>query len=134
MVSSTNDIGYAIGRVVNDLSSYYLIGFTPPEEAFSTSAAGQQEFHRVRVTVRKAGLHVRSRSGFFGAPEADERASQPAAEPLVASLDSPFHAEGVQVGVQCSFLKAGRNASAIRASQEKASIWRAVIDDPIFYT
>ena len=32
MVSDTNDIGYAIGRAVNDLNSYYLIGFTPPDD------------------------------------------------------------------------------------------------------
>ena len=116
MVSDTNDIGYAIGRAVNDLNSYYLIGFTPPEEAF-VKTAGPEKFHKVRVRVRQTGLHVRSRSGFFGTSDSDESAAaSSAAQPLLTALDSPFRSEEVGVGVKCSFLKAGRNSSSIRAS------------------
>jgi hypothetical protein len=113
MMADTNDIGYALGKAVNDLSSYYLIGFTPPEEAFATTA-GPEKFHKISVRVRQAGLHVRSRSGFFGTSDAAEIA--PSSQPLMAALDSPFRSDEVGVGVQCLFLKAGRNSSSIRAS------------------
>ena len=42
MVSDANDISYAIGRAVGDQSSYYLIGFTPPEELFGHTPGSQQ--------------------------------------------------------------------------------------------
>jgi VWFA-related protein len=116
MMYNTNDIGSAIGKAVGDLNGYYLIGFTPPEEAFEKTA-GPEKFHKVSVRVRPAGLHVRSRSGFFGTSDSEEGPAVTAPnQQLAAALDSPFHAEGIGVGVQCSFLKAGRNSSSIRAS------------------
>ena len=116
MLADSNDIGYEIGRVLNDSNGYYLLGFAPPEEAFERYETGKPKFHRITIKLHKPGLHVRSRSGFFG--ESDSAGIAPAAqesEPM-AALASPFRSEGVGVDVKCSFLKAGRNLPSIRAS------------------
>jgi VWFA-related protein len=116
MLSDTNDIGYAIGEVLNDSNSYYLLGFAPPEEAFKRFDNGRPRFHRISIKVNKSGLRVRSRSGFFG--ELDAGGSGPAAGggDLLAALDSPFRSDGVGVDVKCAFLKAGRNLPSVRVS------------------
>jgi VWFA-related protein len=117
MLSDTNDIGYAIGEVLNDSNSYYLLGFAPPEEAFERYDNGKPRFHRITIKVNKPGLRVRSRSGFFG--ELDAGGSWPAAVAggeLLAALDSPFRSDGVGVDVKCAFLKAGRNLPSVRVS------------------
>lgn len=116
MLSDANDIGYAIGQVLNDSNSYYLLGFSPPEEAFEPYENGKPKFHRITVKVNKPGIVVRSRSGFFGVPDPDGVAPPSEGEPLTAAFDSPFRSDGVGVDVKCSFLKAGRNLPSIRAS------------------
>jgi VWFA-related protein len=116
MLSDTNDIGHAIGQVLNDSNGYYLLGFAPPEEAFERYENGKPKFHRITVKVNKPGLLVRSRSGFLGVPEPEAIAPSPEAEPLTTALDSPFRSDDVGVDVKCSFLKAGRNLPSIRAS------------------
>ncbi|HEY4588635.1 MAG TPA: VWA domain-containing protein [Thermoanaerobaculia bacterium] len=47
----------ALGRVMEDTSSYYWLGF-------SSKWKGDDRYHPVRVKVRRKGLKVRSQSGF----------------------------------------------------------------------
>ncbi|MFL6259983.1 MAG: VWA domain-containing protein [Thermoanaerobaculia bacterium] len=47
----------ALGRVMEDTSSYYSLGFAPKRKA-------DDRYHPVRVKVRRTGLKVRSQRGF----------------------------------------------------------------------
>jgi len=116
MLADTNDIGGAIGQVLNDSNGYYLLGFAPPGEAFERYGNGKPRFNRITVKVRRAGLHVRSRSGFFGESGGGESAPVPQGGELLTALDSPFRSDSVGVDLKCSFMKAGRNLPSIRAS------------------
>jgi VWFA-related protein len=116
MLFDTNDIGRAIGQVLNDSNGYYLLGFAPPEEAFERYGNGKPRFNRITVKVLKPGLKVRSRSGFFGESGAADGGPVSQGSELLAALDSPFRSDGVGVDVTCSFMKAGRNLPSIRAS------------------
>ncbi|MGA3042865.1 MAG: VWA domain-containing protein [Bryobacteraceae bacterium] len=116
MLADSNDIGFAIGQVLNDSNGYYLLGFTPPPESFERYSTGKPKFHRIAIKLSRPGLRVRSRSGFFGESGPAGIAPESQGGELLASLNSPFRSEGVGVGVKCSFLKAGRNLPSIRAS------------------
>jgi VWFA-related protein len=48
----------ALGRVTEDTSSYYWLGFTPKWK-------GEDRYHRVRVKARRKELKVRSQGGVF---------------------------------------------------------------------
>jgi VWFA-related protein len=116
MLYDTNDIGRAIGQVLNDSNGYYLLGFAPPEEAFERYGNGTPKFNKITIKVRRPGLHVRSRSGFFGESGSGESTPPGQGGELLTALDSPFRSDGVGVDVKCSFMKAGRNLPSIRAS------------------
>ncbi len=64
-----NDFNFGLNRVLQDQSGYYLIGFKPPDGTFEEKH-GARSYHHIKVTITRPGLHVRSRSGFFG--ETDE--------------------------------------------------------------
>jgi len=58
-VRDTNDFSDSLDRIGSDLRSYYLIGYTPTNETYDG------RFRKIAVKVRKPGLTVRARSGYF---------------------------------------------------------------------
>lgn len=89
LVKNNNDIGGAVRRVMNDQSGFYLIAYRPDEMSFKSSA---RNFRSIDVKVKRSGLKVRTRSGFYNFT--DEEARRPirrsSAEQLFAALTSPF--------------------------------------------
>ncbi|HET6176463.1 MAG TPA: VWA domain-containing protein [Candidatus Sulfotelmatobacter sp.] len=85
-----NDIAGAIHDAVDDSGNYFLIGYRPPASTFDEKD-GRSKFHRVEVRVKRPGLKVRSRTGFFGVPgrERDEFVL-PRNEQFARTLVSPF--------------------------------------------
>ena len=65
-MQGTNDLGLALRKAADDSDGYYLLGYHPDASTFDDN--GQSKFHRLQVRVKKSGLHVRSRDGFFGQP------------------------------------------------------------------
>jgi VWFA-related protein len=74
-IVNRNDLAGGLAQIVRDSSAYYLIGYTsatPPDG----------KFHEITVRVKRRGVDVRARRGFWAASAADAvRASTPAAEP-----------------------------------------------------
>ena len=58
-VRDTNDLSGALRRVTSDLRSYYLLGYTPRNETFDG------RFRKISVRVRREGVEVRARAGYF---------------------------------------------------------------------
>lgn len=85
-----NDVGGMLREVIADSEGYYLIGYHPDASTFDPRT-GQPKFHKVSVRVKRAGLHVRTRSGFFGN---SDRGVEPVAHTRQAeiahALTSPF--------------------------------------------
>ena len=57
--TDTNDMGEAFARVSKDLSAYYLLGYS------STNPGKDGRFRRIQVRVKRAGLHVEARAGYY---------------------------------------------------------------------
>lgn len=115
MITNTNDLTGAIQRVVEDQRGYYLIGYVPPASALE-SVPGARRFHELEVSVRRPGLRVRSRSGFYGVPDA--AAPPPPArreDRMVAALRSPFAAAEIPVRLQTVFLNDESAGPLLRA-------------------
>ena len=64
-IVNRNDLGAAMKQIVRDASSYYLLGYT------STQAPTDGKFHEIRVRVKRPGIQVRSRRGYWAYTEAD---------------------------------------------------------------
>jgi VWFA-related protein len=114
LVSNNNDIAQGIRRVL-DQKGYYLIGYRPSESTFDP-AKGRKQFHKLEVRVKRPGLTVRTRSGFYGiATEAVRSSHRTAQEQLLAALTSPFASSALDLRLTSVFLKDLTYGSFVRS-------------------
>ncbi len=66
-IVNRNDLGGAMKQIVRDASAYYLIGYT------SSQAPMDGKFHEIRVRVKRPGVQVRARKGYWAFTEADAK-------------------------------------------------------------
>lgn len=64
-IVNRNDLGAAMKQIIRDASAYYLVGYN------STQAPTDGKFHEIRVRVRRPGVQVRARKGYWAFTEAD---------------------------------------------------------------
>ncbi len=64
-VVNSNDIDRGLRRVVEDLTSYYLLGYS------STNAKPDGRYRKITVRVKRPGVDVRARRGYRAPSEAD---------------------------------------------------------------
>jgi VWFA-related protein len=114
-VSNRNDLGAALQKIADAQKGYYLIGYRP-EESVIDPKTGLRRFHRLTVKVKRDGLRVRSRGGYFGIMD-EERRSPPQTRDaqLAAALTSPFASDGVGLRLTALFGNAADGGSFIRA-------------------
>jgi len=92
-----NDINLGLRRALQDQSGYYLIGYTPAESTFDMKS-GRPLFHKIKVQVKRRGVHVRTRTGFFGVPDSNAVPAHRTADgQLLAALTSPFNSAGIHL-------------------------------------
>jgi VWFA-related protein len=93
----TNDIAGAVKAVMQDTEGYYLIGYHPNAETFDAKT-GQPKFHKIAVRVKRPGLHVRSRTGFYGT---SDRGTPPIPagrqQQIAHAITSPFATGDIHV-------------------------------------
>src|SRR3954451_10406962 len=81
-IVGSNDLARGLKRVVDDLSSYYLMGY------YSTGKL-DGKFHPISVRVKRPGVRVRARRGYMAATPASAatmtRSNTPANEPAEAT-------------------------------------------------
>jgi len=103
-----NDISGAIREAVEDASNYYLIGYHPPANSFDEK--GRLKFHKVEVKVKRAGLKVRTRHGFYGFPGQEHIAPALSREEQFARvLVSPFATNDIHVRMTSLFSHAEKS-------------------------
>jgi VWFA-related protein len=81
-VVNTNDFGPGIDAIIEENSSYYLLGYQ------SNDTRQDGKYRRIEVTVNRPGLMVRTRTGYLAekAESAAKRKAQLEAEPIGAAL------------------------------------------------
>jgi VWFA-related protein len=88
---NTNDISGALRRVVDDQKGYYLIGYRPSDTTFVPKKGAPAQFRNLTVKVKRSGLSVRTRAGFYNfADTKPSVAPRTREQQLMAGLISPF--------------------------------------------
>jgi VWFA-related protein len=107
VIRNRNDFG--VERVLEDQNGYYLIGYKPATETFN------RRFHKIHARVKRGGVTVRTRAGFYGVTE--EPATGPAlgTDRLNKALVSPFGANDVTVRLTTLFANDPSRGSLLRA-------------------
>jgi hypothetical protein len=97
---NTNGLSEALGKSLDDMNGYYLIGYRPSDDDFA-SKGGQVPYHKIEVKLRRRGLAMRYTKGFYGTPDASGKDAQPGpetrSEELRKAMFSPFDSGGVKV-------------------------------------
>ncbi|HSQ24002.1 MAG TPA: VWA domain-containing protein, partial [Pyrinomonadaceae bacterium] len=90
LVRNSND--FKLKEIADDQKGYYLLAYRPTDETFN------RKFHHIKVTVKRRGLTVRTRTGFFGldAPKLDA-SELTANDQMKRALMSPFGASAITV-------------------------------------
>ncbi len=91
--------GEALDRIADQAQDYYLVGFTPSEDA----RLNRGTYQRVSVTVSRPGARVSARTGYALKPEAatlDRRRS------INTVLGAPFVQQGLKVDYTTYVMKA----------------------------
>jgi VWFA-related protein len=87
-----NSNSYDFDRILKDQAGYYLLGYRPSEETFN------RRFHRIKAKVKRSGMDLRTRFGFFGVTEEEAQRAKPTTRSAAnLALASPFAAQDIEV-------------------------------------
>ena len=110
-----NNFNKGLAEMLEDQKGYYLIGYRPTASTFDPQS-GARHFRKLGVRVKRPGLKVRSRKGFFGVAEpAREARPRTEGQKLVEALSSPFGASDVGLHMAALFVNEPGRGAAIRS-------------------
>jgi VWFA-related protein len=113
-VAQSNDLAGGFRRIVNDLSSYYLLGYY-------SNGKLDGKFHAITVRVKRPGVQVRARRGYLAATTAEvTRATRATA---ASAPPSPIEAEALAVEAALRPLGSFGRETSLRL--RAASSWNA---------
>ncbi len=109
--ANTNNLSLATERMLQDQSGYYLLAYRPSEADPST--AGRPSFHKLTIKVKRSGLNVRSREGYYtGVSETSSAKTRE--QRLSQALISPFAAGAVAMRITPLFFNDRTEGSYLR--------------------
>ena len=114
-VTNNNDVNQGIKKVLDAAKDYYLIGYRPDESTFDPEK-GRRRFHHVTVKVKRPGLVVRTRTGFFGIPNEEAKTTAGTVpQQLMAAITTPFASAGVDLRLTSIFMNEPPYGSFVRS-------------------
>jgi VWFA-related protein len=116
-VVGTNNFASGYQAIMRDTSAYYVLGYTP------ASAYRDGKFHSIQVRVKREGLSVRARKGYYApAPGARPPTAPPPPDGVSAAardaLRMPVSTRGLMIDLfSAPFKGSGRDASVVVGGQ-----------------
>jgi VWFA-related protein len=111
--SASNDFGGDLRKAIDDGDGYYLMGYQPAGDAFNQTV--RPKYNTIKVRVKRPGLKVRSRAGFYGS--SDVKADPPAltrTAQLARALVSPFSTADIHVRLTAMFSESEKEEPYIK--------------------
>lgn len=111
---NSNNMSRGVQRALDD-QSYYLLGYEPDSDTFD---ANKRRFNRLEVRVKRKGLNVRYRSGFFNVAS-ENLAKQPTnltpVQQIQNALVSPFAVSDIALRLNTLFGNDAVQGSFVRS-------------------
>lgn len=108
LIRESNDFG--LKEILRDQEGYYLIGFRPTEETFD------RKFHHLKARLKRGGMTVRTRAGFYGFTDEEARPAELSPKDLmVKALMSPFGAKDIDVRLTSFFVDDPARGALLRS-------------------
>jgi VWFA-related protein len=111
-IVNSNDLVKGLAQMVKDASSYYLLGYT-------ASSPTDGKFKSIRVKVKRQGLQVRARKGYWALSPDDVKAVETAAArpgvapeigDALAQIETPLRARTIRTWIGTARGENGRTA------------------------
>ena len=113
-VLNNNDINTGVAKVMKDNESYYLLGFDPDDDQFDVKY--RNKYHAIKVKLKRPGLQVRTRAGYYGVTETLAREVPKTREQqILHALYSPFGARDLSVQMTSFFFNSEKGGSFVRS-------------------
>jgi VWFA-related protein len=107
LVKNSND--FKLEQIMDDQQGYYLLGYRPNTETFN------RRFHHISAKVKRSGLNLRTRKGFYGFTEDEAMQLRREVTKTDAALTSPFRAHDIPIDLATIFAKEGASGSVLRS-------------------
>jgi VWFA-related protein len=105
-----NSNSFKIAQILEDQSGYYLLGYRPTDETFN------RRFHHIKAKVKRSGMTLRTRFGFFGVSEEEATKGKPSAGDITnLALASPFAPQDINVDMTSFFANDKTGISLVRS-------------------
>ena len=105
-----NSNSFKFDQILEDQSGYYLLGYRPTDETFN------RRFHHIKAKVKRSGMTLRKRFGFFGVTEEEANKTKRSVVDITnLALASPFAAQDVNVDISSFFANDRINGSVVRS-------------------
>lgn len=105
-----NSNSFQFDRILEDQSGYYLIGYRPTDETFN------RKFHHIKAKVKRSGMTLRTRFGFFGLSEEEANKNRRSVRDLTnLALMSPFGKQDINLDITSFFANDKTAGSMIRS-------------------
>lgn len=135
----TSDFAGGFKRIVEDNSAYYVLGYHPAD------LKQDGKFHEISVKVKRPGVQVRARKGYYATKPSTKAAPAPV-DPTITLLNSPMAVSGLGMRLATSTMKGdagnvrvqmtidlagpdlGANATPTNAADNKVDLTFAILD------
>jgi len=111
-VRASNNMSDSLREAVDDGDGYYLLGYQPEATTFQVPAP---KYHSITVRVKRPGLKVRSRSGFFGTQDRATPVPRTPIDQIKRALSAPFATGDVSIRLTPLFSYNEKQGSSIDA-------------------
>lgn len=106
---NNNDLNLGIQEALYDQQSYYLIGFDPDDDKFD------RKQHKIKITVKRPGLRVRARQGFYGYNDDEPREVQKSrSQQIFGALLSPLGVRELNLRMTPYYFNSDKEGSLVR--------------------
>jgi len=100
-IVNRNDLEKGMKQIVRDSSAYYLIGYN------SSQAPSDGKFHEIKVHVKRPGVQVRARKGYWALTAEETKTAlagpkpgpPPAVEAALSAIQQPVHGRVVRTWI-----------------------------------
>ena len=106
---NNNDLNMGIQEALYDQQSYYLIGFDPEDEMFD------RKQHKIKVTVKRTGLRVRARQGFYGYDDEPANVEKSRGQQLFGAMLSPLGVRDLSLKMTPYYFNSAKDGGLVRA-------------------
>jgi VWFA-related protein len=113
-ISGNNNLADALRKSVSDGDGYYLLGYQPEGATFDLKD-DLVRYHSIKVRLKRPGLTIRSRSGFYGLSDVGSPTTEkptPVAQ-LAHAIVSPFTTGDIRVRMTTSFSYSEKDGSYV---------------------